>query len=176
VFQPPARWHAALSLALLATSCATAGVTNVVPGSHATVVSCINPPEQEAVRMLIGRLSHPEVCEAQFAFDTLQIMAPDVRRTLVCEMDNRTPIRAGPFRVFNRGPQAFEAWALYGPKQVVDVLAIVLGNPPGSKACWLHNGGTAEQRLACIHAWQEAEHLAPRPEQPGTSLTERPGT
>jgi hypothetical protein len=117
-------------------------------------VCVIKADDDFTVRQLVEMLSDDQLPTVQFAFDNLLMCAPSIRASLVRQLDNRTPMTAGPVLILNRMPH-FELFAQYGPQQVIDAVALILGDPGNSPVCsGLMNGGTNEQRDNCVAAWR----------------------
>jgi hypothetical protein len=120
--------------------------------------------DETTVRQLVGMLTEDDQVLVQFAFDQLIAAAPVIQPILIRHLDDRRRIAVRPLLVLNAMPH-FEPFAQYGPDEVVDVLAIILGDPPAagnSQDCSaLANGGTEARRASCVRAWRQASAPAP---------------
>jgi hypothetical protein len=111
----------------------------------------ISEDEQTAVA-LSDIVATADQVGAQFAVDSLRLIAAGAERVLVCLLADERPLRIHQVMWLNRAPNRFELIAHYDARVVGDVAAIVLGAPPGQRAV-CYAGGRSD-RQACAAAWR----------------------
>ena len=85
--------------------------------------------------------------------------------SLVRQMENFRPLQIKDLMLPNRSPNAFEAFAHYKPKAVVDLVSTIATAVAGKGFGHLYNGGSDRERWAVINAWRiylyEMQHTDP---------------
>lgn len=106
------------------------------------------------VQALIARLGDVSGDEQQAIFNRLEALGREAVPAIVDQMDNRRPLRTREMVLANRAPDAFEAVRHYGPEQVVDALAALLGQITGENFGNIESGGSDRARAAAVAGWR----------------------
>lgn len=106
------------------------------------------------VQTLIARLGEAGGDEQQRIFNRLEALGKAAVPAIVDQMDNRRALRTREIVLANRAPDAFEAVRHYGPEQVVDALAALLGQITGENFGNIESGGSDRARAAAVAGWR----------------------
>lgn len=90
----------------------------------------------------------------QTAFDQLIELGPKAVPAMVRLMDDRRALGMERMALRNRSPDAFEAYAQYGPALIVDAMSTIAGYVTGENFRFLNNGGSQRERAAEVRAWR----------------------
>lgn len=111
-------------------------------------------PLYEKVRKLIARLGRVDGDEQQEVFDRLERLGKTAVPAIVAQMDDRRPLKWRSIVLVNHASDAWERTRHYGPKEVVDGLAAVLGQITGRDFGSIENGATPRKRDATVAGWR----------------------
>jgi hypothetical protein len=87
-------------------------------------------------------------------FARLETLGKSAVPAMAAHLDDRRPLAVEQISLVNHSSQAFEAMRHYGPEQVGDALAAILGQVAGISFDPIYNGGTDAQRRSAIAAWR----------------------
>ena len=90
-----------------------------------------NTPVDTKVSRLIERLVLPAPEQVQAAVAGLAMLGPQAVPAMIRRLDDRRDMKVHHVMFENRGPQAFEGIAHYGPAKVIDCLSLVLSDLTG---------------------------------------------
>jgi hypothetical protein len=106
----------------------------------------------QTVKALIEKMLH-ERTEAA-AFQKLEQMGQAAVPSMIRLMDDRRLLPIPQISLENRSPNAFEGIAHYGPKLVVDAMAVLLEAMSGESFGTIANGGSERERAATVDSWR----------------------
>jgi hypothetical protein len=92
--------------------------------------------------------------QARAAADAISLPKPLKARPRGRRMDERRPLPIPQISLENRSPNAFEGIAHYGPKLVVDAMAVLLEAMSGESFGTIANGGSERERAATVDSWR----------------------
>ena len=111
---------------------------------------------QGTVRDLIDEMTNNAT--QQDAVWRLQRLGRGAAPSIIRLMDDRRPLPSNRTMFINNNPKAFEGISHYGPKVVVDALAIVLSGMTEASFGSLYTGGSEDERRAVVNAWRAYLH------------------
>ena len=129
---------------------------------------------QATVRALIDKMTDEST--QQDAVWRLQRLGPRAVPSIIRLMDDRRPLPLKGTMFINNSPNAFEGISHYGPKVVVDALAIVLSGLTETSFGSLHAGGSEEERRAVVNAWRVYLHYRTNQSKAGVKSSESPSS
>jgi hypothetical protein len=110
-------------------------------------------PHRAEVQALIERLLL--VTTQDRAVQELDALAPDAIIAIIDLMDDRRQLGKRRIALRNRFPNAFEAYAQYGPEMVIDVcVGILTGSARAGFFSSIVNGGSEQERQMAVAAWR----------------------
>ena len=110
-------------------------------------------PHREEVQALVERLTIPTTQD--LAVEELDALAPNAVISIIDLMDDRRRLGKPHIALKNTFPNAFEAYAQYGPQMVIDVCVAMLGR--ATRASFfpsIVNGGSERERQLAVVAWR----------------------
>jgi hypothetical protein len=122
------------------------------------------------VRALINEMTNGAT--QQDAVWQLQRLGPRAAPSIIRLMDDRRPLPLQGTRFINNHPRAFERFAHYHPKAVVDALSIVLTGMTEGSIDAIYTGGSEDQRRNVVNAWRVYLHYSTNQPKGGAKPSE----